>query len=126
MKLLRYLFLFEGWFINIGVGIFCIAMPNYFAANFTSEAFPEIATEFLRWYGVLLMVLGYFELRALSGKNTEALKFAIEALLFGDLLHFGASILFMRTGVEFSAAVFFMFFMTTLLALTRTWWLIKN
>ena len=126
MKLIRYLFLFEGWAINLGVGIFCLIFPAAFVANFVPAGLPALALEFIRWYGVLLMVLGYFEIRALRGNNPQALTFAIEALLFGDVLHFIASVLFLQAGVTFSIAVGFMFFMTTLLALTRTYWLYQT
>lgn len=126
MKLIRYLFFFEGWVINLGVGVFCLIFPAAFVANFAPTGLPTLALEFIRWYGVLLMVLGYFEIRALRGNNPQALTFAIEALLFGDVLHFVASISFLQAGVAFSVAVGFMFFMTTLLALTRTYWLYQT
>ncbi len=126
MKLIRYLFLFEGWVINLGVGVFCLIFPAAFVANFVPAGLPDLALEFIRWYGVLLMVLGYFEIRALRGHNPQALTFAIEALLFGDVLHFVASIFFLQAGVAFSVTVGFMFFMTTLLALTRTYWLYQT
>lgn len=125
MKLLRYLYYFEGIIINVGVGLFCLIAPAAFVANFSAMPFPPVALEFIRWYGVLLIVLGYFELRALSGGDAKALNFAIEALLLGDVLHFGASLLFLQAGVAVALPVIFMFFMTTLLAVTRTYWLFR-
>jgi hypothetical protein len=126
MKFIRYLFFFEGWAINLGVGLFCLILPAAFIANFTTQPCPPLVVEFIRWYGVLLMVLGYFEVRALRGNDTRALTFAIEALLFGDVLHFSASVSFVQAGAAFSLAVAFMFFMTVLLALTRTYWLYRT
>ncbi len=126
MKYIRALFYFEGIILNAGVGLFCMILPAAFVANFVPTSLPALALEFIRWYGVLLLVLGYFELRALRGSDGKALVFAIEALLFGDILHFVASALFLQAGVAFSAAVGFMFFMTTLLALTRTYWLYRT
>ncbi len=126
MKLIRALFYFEGIALNTGVGVFCLIFPAAFVANFVPTGLSGLALEFIRWYGVLLMVLGYFELRALRSGNVQALVFAIEALLFGDVLHLVASGLFLQAGVTFSIAVGFMFFMTTLLALTRTYWLYRT
>lgn len=126
MKLIRALFYFEGIILNTGVGLFCLILPAAFVANFVPTGLPTLALEFIRWYGVLLMVLGYFELRALRSGNVQALVFAIEALLFGDVLHLIASFLFLQAGVTFSMAVGFMFFMTTLLAITRTYWLYQT
>jgi len=126
MKFIRALFYFEGVVLNTGVGLFCMILPAAFVTTFVPAGLPALALEFIRWYGVLLLVLGYFELRALRGGDGKALTFAIEALLFGDVLHFIASVLFLQAGVAFSAAVGFMFFMTTLLALTRTYWLYQT
>ncbi len=126
MKLIRALFYFEGVVLNTGVGLFCLIFPAVFVANFVPAGLPALALEFIRWYGVLLMVLGYFELRALRGGDGKALTFAIEALLFGDVLHFIASLMFVQAGVAFSIAVGFMFFMTTLLAFTRIYWLYRT
>ncbi len=105
MKLIRALFYFEGIILNTGVGLLCMILPAAFVANFVPTGLPTLALEFIRWYGVLLMVLGYFELRALRSGNVQALVFAIEALLFGDVLHFVASIFFLQAGVAFSMAV---------------------
>ncbi len=125
MKLIRYLFYFEGLVLNVGIGLFCLIAPAAFISTFIPAGLPLLAQEFMRWYGVLLIVLGYVELRALTGGDAKALTFTIEALLLGDVLHFIASVSFVQAGAVFSPAVGFMFFMTVLLALTRIYWLYR-
>jgi len=95
---LRKVFLVEAWALNGAAGLFCFVFPAAFVTQFTAPLSPA-GTEFLRWYGVLLLVLAVFMLRALRTRDDKVLKPAVEGLLAGDLAHLGASVFwFLQVG----------------------------
>ena len=84
MKYLIYVFYFE-ILINFASGGQSLFMPAAFLGQFSSEPAPAFALEMTRWYGVLIAVLTYLLIRGLMLRGA-ALKVALEALLFGDVI----------------------------------------
>lgn len=84
MKYLLYVFYFEV-LINLASGGQSLFMPAAFLGQFSSEPAPNFAIEMTRWYGVLIAVLTYLLIRGLMLRGA-ALKVALEALLFGDVI----------------------------------------
>ena len=125
LKLARYVFIFEAVVINAGVGILCFISPATFLVNFSPTLAPAPALEIIRWYGVLLGVLSVMVLRALPANDDRVLRPAIEALLFGDLVHLVASFLYFRVMPVWNLQFIFMLAMTVFLASVRTYWLVQ-
>lgn len=84
MKYLIYVFYAE-ILINLASGGQSLFMPAAFLGQFSSEPAPAFAIEMTRWYGVLIAVLTYLLIRGLMLRGA-ALKVALEALLFGDVI----------------------------------------
>ena len=124
-KISRYIMIFEAYAINGGVGLLCLIAPKVFLANYSPELAPAPAIEIVRWYGVLLGVLAMMFLRALAARDDRVLKPAVEALLFGDLLHLVATYLFFQAVPEWSWQFIFMLGMTIFLACVRIYWLLE-
>lgn len=95
MKYLIYVFYLE-ILINFASGGQSLFMPAAFLGQFSSEPAPAFALEMTRWYGVLIAVLTYLLIRGLMLRGT-ALKLALEALLFGDVIQIIVS--FVTAGV---------------------------
>ncbi len=95
-KFVRYILTFEAVALNGGVGAICLIDPRFFTAQFSPDAMPAVAFEFIRWYGVLLWVLAFYVLRILPSNDNRILAPAVEALLFGDLVHLFAIYMFYR------------------------------
>lgn len=123
MKFARGVFYFEAIFINALVGLIAMIAPAWFLSNFSPVTIPTVPLELLRWYGVLLIVLGYAMLRALPSGDERAVALFVEALLVGDILHLIASVMFLRAGGAVNLAVVFMFAMSIFLAGVRVVWL---
>lgn len=124
-KFMRYVLIFEALVLNFGTGLLCLAAPATFVAQFSPEALPAIPLELIRWYGVLLWVLTYFVLRILPFNDKKMLFPAVEALLFGDLVHLVAVYLFFQARPEWNFSFFIMLFFTTTLAALRTVWVYR-
>ena len=124
-KLSRYIMIFEAYAINAGVGLLCFLAPKVFLANYSPELAPAPAIEIIRWYGVLLGVLAMMFLRALATKDDRVLKPAVEALLFGDLVHLIATYMYFQAVPEWSWQFIFMLGMTIFLASVRIYWLLE-
>lgn len=122
---IRFVLYFEAVFINLGVGLVCFFWPGWFASNFSTEALPAVSLEMIRWYGVLLCVLAFAVLRMFNRRNLPGILVLVEALLFGDIIHFIASLLYLRLGEPLNLSIIFMFVMTIFLAAVRTSWLIQ-
>ena len=95
MKYLIYVFYLE-ILINFASGGQSLFMPAAFLGQFSSEPAPAFALEMTRWYGVLIAVLTYLLIRGLMLRGM-ALKLALEALLFGDVIQIIVS--FVTAGV---------------------------
>ena len=123
MKFARSVLYFEAIFINLLVGLIVFAAPAFFVSSFYPDRLPAVPLEIIRWYGVLLMVLSYAVLRALPSGNAGAVNILVEALLFGDVIHFIATIFFFRNGgpVVFGSVVMVIF--TLFLMGVRVFWL---
>lgn len=124
-KFMRYVLIFEAIVLNAGTGATCLIAPQAFTAQFSSEPLPAVAYEFIRWYGVLLWVLTYFVLRLLPLKDDRALAPAVEALLFGDLVHLVGCYLFFQVIPSWSFAFIAMLVFTVTLATLRSIWVYK-
>ncbi len=124
-KFMRYILVFEAVVLNAGTGALCLFVPNTFLSQFTSEPFPAVGLEFIRWYGVLLWVLTFFVLRILPMKEDRILAPAVEALLFGDLVHLYAIYMFYQVIPAWSFSFILMLFFTTFLATVRSVWVYK-
>jgi hypothetical protein len=122
-KYARYIMIFEAYVINAGVGLLCFILPETFLANFSPALGPAATVEVIRWYGVLLGVLAVMFLRALTAKDDRVLKPAVEALLFGDLAHLGATHFYFLDMPFWNSQLLFMLGMTIFLASVRIYWL---
>ena len=124
-KFIRYILIFEAIVLNAGTGAMCLFAPKFFVAQFTTETMPVVTLEFIRWYGVLLWVLTFFVLRILPMNDNRALAPAVEALLFGDLVHLYAIYMFYQAIPEWSFSFIIMLFFTSFLASVRSIWVYK-
>lgn len=124
-KFMRYVLTFEAIALNGGTGAMCLFAPKFFVAQFTTETMPVVTLEFVRWYGVLLWVLTFVVLRILPTNDNRALAPAVEALLFGDLVHLYAIYMFYRVVPEWSFSFIIMLCFTTSLAVIRSIWVYK-
>ena len=125
-RIARVVFYFEAIFINLGVGVVCFFAPGWFTSNFVPQGMPVLGLELIRWYGVLLLVLAYAALRTLPLQDSRPLRYVIEALLFGDVAHLAASMLYLRAGGVQGIGTVFMFGMATFLAVVRSGWLLQK
>ena len=125
-KFVKFVLYFEAILINLGSGLICFFAPAWFASNFSLQELPPISLELIRWYGVLLFVLSFAVLRMFAKGNLQGMVILVEALLFGDLVHFIAALLYLNTSGVFNAAVAFMFVMNISLAVIRSVWLLKR
>ena len=124
-KFMRTVLIFEAIALNAGTGILCLFAPKFFVSQFTGITVPVVTLEFIRWYGVLLWVLTFVVLRILPMKDNRALAPAVEALLFGDLVHLYAIYMFYRVVSEWSFSFIIMLFFTSFLAVVRSVWVYK-
>ena len=124
-KFVRYILTFEAIVLNAGTGAICLFAPSFFVLQFSMEPMPLLALEFIRWYGVLLWVLAFLVLRILPQNDNRVLAPAVEALLFGDLIHLFAIYMFYQTIPLWSFAFTIMLFCTLTLAIIRSIWVYK-
>ena len=124
-KFIRYVLTFEAIVLNAGTGLMCLLAPQFFVSQFSADAMPAVAFEFIRWYGVLLWVLTFYVLRILPANDNRLLAPAVEALLFGDLVHLFAIYMFYKTIPVWSFSFIIMLFFTTGLAIVRSIWVYK-
>lgn len=89
MKYLLYIFYVE-IAISLFSGLQALFTPAAFLTQLTTETAPVLALEITRWYGVVLFVLVYALIQGLRIRGTT-LKIILQALLFGDILHIGAT-----------------------------------
>lgn len=89
MKNLLYIFYVESA-ISLLSAFQALFMPAVFLQQLTTETAPTLAIEMTRWYGVVLFVLVYLLLQGLRMRG-PALKLALQAMLFGDVLQIGAT-----------------------------------
>ncbi|MCA9971105.1 MAG: hypothetical protein KC425_12860 [Anaerolineales bacterium] len=122
-RILRPVLMFEAIILNAGTGLLCLVAPAAFIRQFTSEPFPDVTLEFIRWYGVLLWVLTYVVLRILPQRDDRTLAPVVEALLFGDFVHLVVIYLFYRAVPVWSFAFILMLLFTLSLATVRSLWL---
>ncbi len=124
-KFMRYVLTFEAIVLNAGTGAMCLIMPRIFTSQFSADAIPAVAFEFTRWYGVLLWVLAFYVLRILPANDNRILAPAVEALLFGDLVHLFAIYMFYRVMPVWSFPFIIMLFFTLGLAIVRSVWVYR-
>jgi hypothetical protein len=124
-KFMRYVLTFEAIVLNAGTGAMCLIAPNFFVSQFSTDTMPPVALELTRWYGVLLWVLAFYVLRILPMKDDRILAPAVEALLFGDLVHLFAIYMFHQVLPAWSFSFITMLFFTFGLAITRSIWVYK-
>ena len=124
-KFMRYILTFEAIVLNAGTGIMCLIAPSFFASQFSSNEMPAAALEFIRWYGVLLWVLAFLVLRILPQNDNRVLAPAVEALLFGDLIHLFAIYMFFRVMPVWSFSFIIMLCFTLGLAIVRSIWVYR-
>jgi hypothetical protein len=124
-KFFRYLLTLEAIALNGGTGLICLILPAVFIAQFSNTAATSLQLEFIRWYGVLLFVLAYLVLRILPMNDSRMLFPAVEALLFGDIVHFFAIILFYIAQPVWNTAFVIMLISTVSLAVFRSVWLFR-
>jgi len=124
-RFVRYVLTFEAIVLNGGVGLMCLVAPQAFGAQFGAEALPALSLEFIRWYGVLLWVLTFFVLRILPANDERLLAPAVEALLFGDLVHLYAIYKFYQIAPLWSFSFIVMLFFTVALASIRSVWVVR-
>jgi hypothetical protein len=124
-KFMHYVLIFEAIVLNAGTGAMCLIAPRGFISQFTGEALPAVAYEFIRWYGVLLWVLAFYVLRLLPLKDDRALAPAVEALLFGDLVHLVVTYLFFQALPVWSFPFLAMLFFSAALATLRSIWVYR-
>lgn len=122
VRVLRGFFYAEG-ISNILFGLLPLAAPARFLAQFTMRATPGVAVELLRWYGILLLVLAYIELRVLLSRQDAALALVLEGLLLGDALQLIAVVLVARAAGMFGLALGVTTIFTLILASARVIWL---
>jgi hypothetical protein len=94
MKNLLYIFYVES-VLSLFSAIQALFIPAMFLKQFTAEPAPVLALEMTRWYGVVLFVLIYLLLQGLRMRGS-ALKLALQAMLFGDVLQIGATFITAR------------------------------
>lgn len=124
-QFMRYVLTFEAVALNFGTGLLCLAAPASFVAQFAAETLPPVPLELIRWYGVLLWVLAFFVLRILPSGDNRLLSPAVEALLFGDLVHLVAIYLYYQARPEWSFSFGIMLFFTLTLAILRSIWVYR-
>src|SRR5450432_645274 len=108
--------------INLVAAAISLFAPTQYAAMFVSHPVGPI-TELLRWYGVLLVVFVYLELRALLSKRDEILTVILEGFLVGDIIQLVALIPFANTTGGWSVNLISTLLITIVLALSRIGWL---
>ncbi len=89
MKYLLYIFYLESA-ISLLSAFQALFMPAVFLQQFSTNPAPVLAIEMTRWYGVVLFALVYLLLQGLRMRG-PALKLALQAMLFGDILQIGAT-----------------------------------
>jgi hypothetical protein len=91
MRYLIYVFYFEAasTFLSAAQALFA---PALFLGQFTADTASTLAIEMTRWYGVVLFVLIYLLIQGLRLRGAP-LKLALQALLFGDFLQIGATVI---------------------------------
>jgi hypothetical protein len=124
-KFMRYVLTFEALVLNAGTGAMCLIAPRFFTSQFSTDAMPPVAFEFIRWYGVLLWVLAFYVLRILPANDNRLLAPAVEALLFGDLVHLFAIYMFYQVAPAWSFSFIIMLFFTLGLAVVRSIWVYR-
>ncbi|MDD2920698.1 MAG: hypothetical protein PHQ36_00285 [Anaerolineales bacterium] len=124
-KFVRYVLIFEAIALNAGTGALCLFAPRLFVSQFSADAMPAAGYEFIRWYGVLLWVLAFYVLRILPANDNRLLAPAVEALLFGDIIHLFAIYMFYRAAPIWSFPFFIMLGFTVSLAVIRSIWVYK-
>lgn len=125
-KFFRYVLIFEALALNAGTGTACLFAPRFFVSQFSAEPLPDIGYEFIRWYGVLLWVLAFYVLRLLPANDDRLLAPAVEALLFGDIVHLYAIYTFYRVVPAWSLPFIIMLFFTVALATLRSLWVYQQ
>lgn len=120
---LRTVFVVEAWLVNGLIGLVCWLVPGWFAGQFAS-GLPPVTLEFVRWYGVLLLVLAVVMLRALATRDDKVAKPAVEALLVGDLAHLGASVFWFAQIGLVNLGTILMVVLSMALAAARIAWLV--
>ncbi len=112
--------------LNLASAVLVWAAPPLFVAAFTSQAVAGMPLELLRWYGVLLFVLVYLELRALRSGSDVLLAVILEGLLVGDLIQL-VTFLWRAPAMEaWTAALIFTIVVTIALATARIVWLTRH
>eukprot|EP01124_Arcella_intermedia_P008475 TRINITY_DN15344_c0_g1_i2.p1 TRINITY_DN15344_c0_g1~~TRINITY_DN15344_c0_g1_i2.p1 ORF type:complete len:119 (-),score=3.53 TRINITY_DN15344_c0_g1_i2:5-361(-) len=85
-----WLFYFESWF-NVGAGVLSILSPSHFISNLIKlDDSSLVLNEFIRWYGVLIVVFGLVEHCTLTYGDRSVIRGCLVALFIGDVLHLGA------------------------------------
>jgi hypothetical protein len=122
LKIARIVFYIEV-LLNLSSAILSFFIPATFLSLFSSQSSGAAPLEMLRWYGVLLLVLVYVELRALLSGNNQFLAIVLEGLLLGDLVQLVCIYLFGTNSGEWTASLIFTIFTTVSLAAVRIFWL---
>ena len=125
MKYLRLVWYGEAA-LNLASAVLVWAAPPLFVAAFTSQTVTGMPLELIRWYGVLLFVLVYLELRALRSGSDVLLRVILEGLLVGDLIQL-VTFLWRAPATEtWTPALIFTIVVTIALATARIVWLTRH
>lgn len=112
--------------LNLGSALVSFFAPALFIQQYTTIPIAPQPLELTRWYGVLLFVFVYLELRALrSGKN-DLLALILEGFLLGDFIQLVALVFFVNTVGGISSTVIITIILTLLLAAVRIYWLLQH
>lgn len=111
------IFYCEG-FINLFSGISLIFFPYFALDSFGVENIEPMAADMLRWFGSIVIILGWIGLFAPVSKGN------IQALLLGDIVYIGVYIQFTeKYGKYTMTSLISCFFLVIFLAITRAMYL---
>jgi len=108
--------------INLVTAAISFFAPTQYAAMFVNQPGGPI-TELLRWYGILLVVFAYLELRALLSKHDALLTVILEGFLVGDVIQLVALVPFVHATGGWTVSLISTLLITIVLALSRIGWL---
>lgn len=107
--------------LNSISALVCLLLPGRFIGMFTAEPAGAIAEAFIRWYGVLLIVITYIMFRALRNGSYEVLKPVVQGYLIGDVLHLGVTWMLVDAAGSWSLGAWGSIILTVLLGAVRVY-----
>jgi hypothetical protein len=106
-----FLFLYVEAVVNTGSGLYAILAPAPFLAQLAAGEPPRAAIDLARWFGVVVLAMGYVQLKALRRFERAPLRAVLEGLLLGDVVYLPCLVAFVNgaggwtPGSAFSAAI---------------------